>query len=369
MPIKRGTIVEFIGTELTPDSPQYAVDYKKRILKEFFDKHGLQPGDRAKIWEGYRGSWIRITWTLQDGTTAYRVPMRSGNFKVVGHPSNISDNESLPDLESEDDSVPELQPELAAALDARLGDARRVDCFESDGTIAPQKLIEDLRKILKQTRAENEELKTLCQKNKEEIIGLDTIAAMRADQMDGDRLYIDQMALENEELRKKNMLLGCEHFSFDGATTMEKVQENYNQLKSTIREITLKSFPAVPIQPVVKVSDELRDTCARDQIKTLTKAMSDQALISDAQQKILKNLKSKLDQVNLHGSQTNELAIGCLDCLKLNGMVVGEGDTMRMVDKDKQDKAAIALQDVAQEYLVKKREDEGDWVVPEIGSG
>ena len=217
MPIKRGTIVEFIGTELTPDSPQYAVDYKKRILKEFFDKHGLQVGDQGKIWEGYRGSWVRITWALQDGTTAWRVPMRSGNFKVVQEVKSDSDS----------DSVPELEPELAAALDDRLGDARRV---EASVIHSKQKLIDDLRFILSQTRMENAELNVLCEQNKEEIMGLHDLATMRANQ-------VTEVALENEELRR-GARLHVEDFSFDGATTMEKVQENYNQLKSTISEIT-----------------------------------------------------------------------------------------------------------------------------------
>lgn len=357
MPIKRGTIVEFIGTELTPDSPQYAVDYKKRILKEFFDKYGLQPGDRAKIWEGYRGSWIRITWTLQDGTTAYRVPMRSGNFKVAGHPSNNSDNGTISDLESEDDSVPELQPELAAALDARLGDARRVDCFESDGTIAPQKLIEDLRKILKQTRAENEELKaaniqnmTLYDARGQEIKDLHDLANSRADQIDG--------LLHELDIAKRRVEV-CDYLTEENRKLQDVAWHTEVQCESQTEKIKKLEAPA-----------EVQDGWARDQIGNLTRAMSENVIITDAQQKIIQNLKTKLDDVETKESNTNELANYVHKLLEFRtGDLMELKDKMtKAIDDKKRSDATIVLQNVAEDYLTNKRLRD-EWVVPDIGSG
>ncbi len=96
MHLKRGTIVEFIGA-----AHETHLRFQEEQIKDFFDRYGLQVGDKGKIWEGYRGSWIRITWTRQDGTKSHCVPMRSGNFKVI--------EEVNTDLDSASDSMPELE--------------------------------------------------------------------------------------------------------------------------------------------------------------------------------------------------------------------------------------------------------------------
>jgi hypothetical protein len=96
MHLKRGTIVEFIGA-----AHETHLRFQEQQIKDFFDRYGLQVGDKGKIWEGYRGSWIRITWTRQDGTKSHCVPMRSGNFKVI--------EEVNTDLDSASDSMPELE--------------------------------------------------------------------------------------------------------------------------------------------------------------------------------------------------------------------------------------------------------------------
>jgi len=99
MHLKRGTIVEFVGA--AHDAHRH---FQERQVKDFFDKYGLQVGDKGKIWKGYRGSWISITWTLQNGTRQ-SVPMRSGNFKVVTAEAKTdsgSDSDSVPELESDE---------------------------------------------------------------------------------------------------------------------------------------------------------------------------------------------------------------------------------------------------------------------------
>jgi hypothetical protein len=250
--------------------------------------------------------------------------MRTDNFKIVPEFKSDSDSDSVPELESNDEPVDDLMQ------------------FNTNPLVSPtSNIIESLRKILKQTRLENEELNValkaernnrseLCalyDNAKEEIMGLHDLAASRANQIDG-------LIGENDRLQQKHNL--------------------------AVHEVRVLRSDTKP--------SGVCDIWAREQIEALTKAISSQAQICDTQQKVVQNLKFQLDEVNLHGSQTNELAAACFDCLKLNGMIVGEGDTVRMVDKDKQDKATLVLQDVVQHYLNKKRDD-AEWVVPEIGSG
>ncbi len=519
MPIKRGTTVEFIGTDLTPEgSPphpiavQAAASCKKRVLKKFFDKYGLQPGDRGKIWQGYRGSWIRITWTLQDGTKVHSVPMRSGNFKIVDKDMVNSDNEtiselesddSIPELESDDsipklesdDSIPKLKPELAAALvelvhqNPNVLPANTYNLVESLNrdlkktreenvelkaalslSLKPvvevqnsDSLVKSLRDALEQTRKENEDLKEsltvwkqqalcsedipelqpelaaalderfgprdivsdqqddkvlrlrealleevrehdklklLCEESKEEIMGLHELATMRA-------VKIEELKEKNLSLINENTRLQLSHeltlqemdcITGPNTTPCEWETEKIKELEATFKtyQNELMEYDSCCSQTTAMDSDyvntqthEICDTWAREQIKELTNAIGNQALICDAQQKVIQNLKTKLDvveleemktnrfaqnlkamidEVNLHESQTNELAGACFNCLKINGMIVDQDDNHLIVDKDEQDKACQVLEEVAKEYLTKKHIKK-QWVVPEIGSG
>ena len=350
MPIKRGTIVEFIGA--AHDTHHL---FKERQIKEFFDKYGLQVGDQGKIWEGYRGSWIRITWTRRDGTKAHRVSMRSGNFKIIEEPEKSdSDSDSVPELESNEDPVVDSPP-----------------------VASQETMINSLRVILKSVRAENRELKeqvdclnaqinvTRAQSD-QEIIELHELAASRADQIDGLLSELDIIKLSHGE-----MSVELEKINQDLWEQQEDATRRWLEDPDNYVRIPFSRFKSGQTSATDTKSSDVCDEWARDQITALTKAMSNQAQIGDTQQKVIQNLKSKLDEIVLHESQTNELSAFCCQALKVNGMIVGKDDNERIVNKDTQDKAARWLQDISKKYLIKKREcDElGDWVVPEVGSG
>jgi len=382
MPLKRGTIVEFVGA--VHESHHL---FKEHQFKDFFDKYGLQVGDQGKIWEGYRGSWIRITWTRQDGTKAHRVPMRSGNFKVVDEPDKSdSDSDSVPELESNEEPVVDSPP-----------------------VATQENMINSLRTILKSVRAENRELKeevnglnthiniTYAARG-QEIIELHELAASRADQIDGllgeldiikrshatlsgdleeSKLSLWELQESSRELGKENRELQLTIFNSPAPSSWlgspaAKIKKLEAALLSPVTAAVAQKYGLVEAIGEGATDTKPSDVCdewARDQIGNITRAMSKSASINDSQQKVLQNLKSKLDEVTLKESQTNDLSAFCCQALKVNGMIVGEANMI--VDKDAQDKAAIALQDVAQEYLTNKRaQDEfGEWVVPEVGSG
>jgi hypothetical protein len=87
MAVKRGTNVEFVGSalynsEASARFPAPLLDrWFQQQVKYYGDKYGIQLGDKGNVVRAKNG-WIRVSWTLQDGSKATSVPMRQEHFTV-----------------------------------------------------------------------------------------------------------------------------------------------------------------------------------------------------------------------------------------------------------------------------------------------
>ena len=98
MPIKRGTKVVYTGSNtLGGDLESGNVGWwRDKQVKYYYDKYGLEIGNKGKTCGGYSGGWVRVTWTLSDGSKVSSVPMRSEHFSEA---DDIPQSEHLIDFE------------------------------------------------------------------------------------------------------------------------------------------------------------------------------------------------------------------------------------------------------------------------------
>lgn len=329
--LKRGTIVEFIGAAHADN-----LHFHERQVAEFFEKYGLQVGDKGKIWEGYRGSWIRITWTLQDGTTAYRVPMRSGNFKVVTaktESESESDSDSVPELESNevDKSVtpsPLRNSKLESSSSVMFGfdsPTKERSTSTVERSHGDDELSMSFERTLTNRCVKVQSLQRENSKLKKEATWLhDQVYKVEHREVKS-RAMMEMKDRRNEELVNQIAMMRqqLDHYE-NGWTT----PTNYDENKGFMMED----------QSVLPMEEQNWDDWAMG----IQSKVSTNMMFTEAQQSVLTNLARSMDDVKAR-----------LDTID---------------HKVRKDKATVCLQSVAKNYLANKRED-AEWVVPDIGSG
>ena len=207
MPIKRGTKVIFTGFNISAENEENesAELWRDKQIEHYYNKHGIEVGNKGKTCGGYNGGWVRITWTLSDGSKVSSVPMRSENFSEVEspHSEHLIDFEEPPHNEVEKTIKKPMLPVLTSTEQVYhsnlMSDIRKSgelfevqetptpptppttpdtrtpcsdDCFFKpfSGEFCP---IDPLRKVLKQTRVDNSVLVENEKKLNNLILGME----------------------------------------------------------------------------------------------------------------------------------------------------------------------------------------------------
>lgn len=328
MPIKRGTIVEFIGAAHGNSS-----NWNEKQDLEFFDKYGIRVGDKGKIWEGYRGSWIRITWTRQDGTKAPCVPMRSGNFKVL---NPDYDSDSVPELESNEvepsatpapqrNSPSETSSSVMFGFDSPQSVKRQPECdvrsksFEHTLTNRCHK-IQSLQRENAKLKKDN----TWLNEHTDEILHQQAKSRMMMELKDKRNCeLIDEVA----ELHEKLFELQC------GVQQSNDYKSNFPTATEANAIYPTEYDAWGPNEPVdLPLEEQNWDDWALE----IQSKLSANKLLTDVQQSILTNLAETMTGVKT-----------------------------RLEALESKDNAALCVQSVAKDYLINKRE-AAEWVVPEM---
>ena len=96
--MKRGTNVVFTGLNTDNVDPRCKDPdgWREKQIEHYYDKYGIEVGNKGKTCGGYSGGWVKISWTLSDGSKVSSVPMRSEHFSKV---DRIPQSEHLIDFE------------------------------------------------------------------------------------------------------------------------------------------------------------------------------------------------------------------------------------------------------------------------------